>query len=96
MPYEFSPKAVKAAKRESEIFSHKEEERKKEVARATKQRQEDWQRQQLINEASSFTNQDKKQTVTHNRGKKTPAGDSLPHGPRGGRYDSGKGLAKLR
>ncbi len=27
---------------------------------------------------------------------KTPAGDGLPHGPRGGRYQGGKGFKKIR
>ena len=51
---------------------------------------------EIVEDASSFTNKDRRQTVEHNRGRRTSAGDGLPHGPRGGRYGGGKGFDRLR
>ena len=96
MLHEFPPKAVKKAIPAGELFSNKEQERKKEVEKARKQRSEDWRLQQLTDEASSFTSQDKRQTVEHVSGRKTRVGDQLQRGPRGGRFSGGKGLERLR
>jgi len=93
---EFSPKEIKRAERESIAPFNKEQSRKIDVKKTREEKQKTNETNRIFNEGATFTGKDKKQTSDHIRGASTPAGDSLEHGPRGGRFNSGKGFTKLR
>lgn len=69
---------------------------KAEIEKAKKEREGYFRLKDLTESGSSFTKEDKNQAGSHNRSGRTPAGDGLPKGPRGGRFNGGKGLERLR
>jgi len=95
---EFPAKLIKKAQSEAKIASKEnmdEKEKRREKARQEiEEREEQFRRETLMSEGATFSK--KREIAPQVRSSRTPAGDSLKHGPRGGRIGSGRGLKKLR
>jgi len=93
---ELTAKQIKKIQEEAAVASAKNmAERKKNIEKA-RQETEDRNSQFFMREGATWTKQEVKKAGVHSRGVRTRAGDGLPRGPRGGRFDSGKGLERMR